>query len=167
MPVGKDRAAAGILRRELGHLPDGRAVHAYTLDNDADMLLRYQPRRYRHRDQRWWVATPLPMGSNGSVATTTTGSSISAARPVPGCTTTDRVACWSCIPPSRQSSSALATSWTSSLLGAGGARYQRGDGICLEPQHQPDAPNRLDFPSTVLRPGEMYTSTSVYRFTVA
>jgi aldose 1-epimerase len=53
------------------------------------------------------------------------------------------------------------------LLGAGGAHYQRGAGICLEPQHYPNSPNRPDFPSTVLRPREVYSSTSVYRFGVA
>ncbi|GAB3125194.1 galactose mutarotase [Streptomyces calidiresistens] len=45
------------------------------------------------------------------------------------------------------------------------AEYGRGSGLCLETQHFPDSPNRPDFPSTVLRPGEEYTSTTVYRFT--
>jgi aldose 1-epimerase len=36
-----------------------------------------------------------------------------------------------------------------------------------EPQHFPDAPNHANFPSTVLRPGEIYRHTSVYRFTCA
>ncbi|GAA1918683.1 galactose mutarotase [Streptomyces sodiiphilus] len=42
--------------------------------------------------------------------------------------------------------------------------FGRGSGLCLETQHFPDSPNRPDFPSTVLRPGEEYTSTTVYRF---
>lgn len=54
-----------------------------------------------------------------------------------------------------------------SLLGQGGALYRQGDGLCLEPQHFPDSPNRPDFPSTVLRPGEVFTSCTVYRFGVA
>ena len=37
-------------------------------------------------------------------------------------------------------------------------------GFCLEPQHFPDTPNRAEFPSTLLRPGERYQSTSVYTF---
>jgi aldose 1-epimerase len=53
------------------------------------------------------------------------------------------------------------------LVGAGGALYRQGDGLCLEPQHFPDSPNRSDFPSTVLRPGAVFTSTTVYRFGVA
>jgi aldose 1-epimerase len=39
-------------------------------------------------------------------------------------------------------------------------------GFCLEPQHYPDSPNRPDFPSTVLRPGERYQSSSHYTFGV-
>ncbi len=37
-------------------------------------------------------------------------------------------------------------------------------GFCLEPQHYPDSPNRTEFPSTLLRPGETYHSTTVYAF---
>jgi len=50
------------------------------------------------------------------------------------------------------------------LLGSGGQAYRQGDGLCLETQHHPDAPNRPDFPSTVLRPGEVFTSGTVHRF---
>jgi aldose 1-epimerase len=50
------------------------------------------------------------------------------------------------------------------LIGAGGRPYGRHGGIALETQHFPDSPNRADFPSTVLRPGELYASTTVYRF---
>ena len=39
--------------------------------------------------------------------------------------------------------------------------------IALETQHYPDSPNRPDFPSTVLRPGETYRSTTIYRFGVS
>ena len=37
--------------------------------------------------------------------------------------------------------------------------------LCLETQHFPDSPNKPDFPSVVLKPGDTYTSTTVYRFT--
>src|SRR5688572_24973167 len=37
-------------------------------------------------------------------------------------------------------------------------------GFCLEPQHYPDSPNRPEFPSTLLRPGEQYESMTVYTF---
>jgi aldose 1-epimerase len=37
-------------------------------------------------------------------------------------------------------------------------------GFCLEPQHYPDSPNRPEFPSTLLRPGERYESATVYAF---
>jgi aldose 1-epimerase len=49
-------------------------------------------------------------------------------------------------------------------VGKGGAVYEKRDGLCLETQHFPDSPNQPSFPSTVLRPGETYRSTTVYRF---
>lgn len=51
--------------------------------------------------------------------------------------------------------------------GRGGVLYRQGDGICLEPQHAPDSPHHPDWPSTILRPGEVYRSRTVYRFSVA
>lgn len=51
-----------------------------------------------------------------------------------------------------------------SLTGKGGAVYHKYTGLCLEPQHFPDAPNHANFPSTVLRPGEVYKHVSKYRF---
>jgi aldose 1-epimerase len=54
-----------------------------------------------------------------------------------------------------------------SLVGKGGVAYEQYAGLCLEPQHFPDAPNHANFPSTVLRPGEIYRHRSVYRFTCA
>lgn len=50
------------------------------------------------------------------------------------------------------------------VAGLGGARYGANAGICLEPQHVPDSPNLPHFPSTVLRPGEVYRQVSEYRF---
>ena len=51
-----------------------------------------------------------------------------------------------------------------SFNGKGGAVYHQYAGLCLEPQHFPDAPNHQNFPSTVLRAGEVYKHVSVYRF---
>ena len=51
-----------------------------------------------------------------------------------------------------------------SFTGKYGFVYEKYTGLCLEPQHFPDAPNHPNFPSTVLRPGEEYKHTSVYRF---
>jgi len=51
-----------------------------------------------------------------------------------------------------------------SLAGHGGEVLQRGAAVCLEPQHSPDSPHHADWPSTVLRPGQVYRSASVYRF---
>ena len=39
-------------------------------------------------------------------------------------------------------------------------------GLCLETQHYPDAPNKSNFPSTVLRPGETFRQTTIYKFSV-
>ncbi len=51
-----------------------------------------------------------------------------------------------------------------SLVGTSGRIYRQCDGFCLETQHFPDSPNHADFPSTVLRPGEVYRSSTVHRF---
>jgi aldose 1-epimerase len=51
-----------------------------------------------------------------------------------------------------------------SLVGSGGRIYRQSDGLCLETQHFPDSPNHAEFPSTVLRPGEIFRSTTVYAF---
>jgi aldose 1-epimerase len=53
---------------------------------------------------------------------------------------------------------------TGSNFGPGRRAYRQSDGLALETQHFPDSPNRPDFPSTVLRPGETYHSTTEYRF---
>lgn len=49
-------------------------------------------------------------------------------------------------------------------IGKGRTPYLRRSALCLETQHFPDSPNQPAFPSTVLRPGEIYRSTTVYRF---
>ncbi len=51
-----------------------------------------------------------------------------------------------------------------SLRGKGGKAYPRRAALCLETQHFPDTPNHPEFPSTVLRPGEKYATSTVYRF---
>jgi len=50
------------------------------------------------------------------------------------------------------------------LTGKGGAVYHHRTGFCLETQHYPDSPNKPEFPSTILRPGEEYRTTTVFRF---
>jgi aldose 1-epimerase len=51
-----------------------------------------------------------------------------------------------------------------SNLGKGGTPYRQRSGFCLETQHFPDSPNQSGFPSTVLRPGEQYATTTIYKF---
>jgi aldose 1-epimerase len=54
-----------------------------------------------------------------------------------------------------------------SSQGKEGASYPHRSGFCLETQHFPDSPNHSGFPSTVLRPGETFRETTVYRFGTA
>jgi aldose 1-epimerase len=51
-------------------------------------------------------------------------------------------------------------------IGKGGKAYAYRTGLCLETQHFPDSPNKPAFPTTVLRPGENFKSTTVYKFSV-
>jgi aldose 1-epimerase len=51
-----------------------------------------------------------------------------------------------------------------SITGKRGQVYRRRSGFCLETQHFPDSPNKPGFPSTVLKPGRRYQSTTVYKF---
>ncbi len=53
-----------------------------------------------------------------------------------------------------------------SVAGYSGRLYRQTDAVCFETQHFPDSPNQPHFPSVVLRPGEVYTSRTVYAFTV-
>ncbi|CBG73393.1 putative aldose 1-epimerase [Streptomyces scabiei 87.22] len=50
------------------------------------------------------------------------------------------------------------------LVGGSGRIYRQGDALCLETQHFPDSPNQPSYPSTVLRPGETYRSTTLHAF---
>jgi len=51
----------------------------------------------------------------------------------------------------------------STLVGTSGRMYRQGDAFALETQHFPDSPNHANFPNTVLRPGELYNTTSSYQ----
>ncbi len=52
------------------------------------------------------------------------------------------------------------------LTGKNGIKYEKNAGLCLETQHFPDSPNHPNFPDTFLRPGNKYTSTTIYKFGV-
>ena len=51
-----------------------------------------------------------------------------------------------------------------SLTGKDARVYQQRYGLCLETQHYPDSPNKPAFPTTVLRKGARYHTTTIYRF---
>jgi aldose 1-epimerase len=52
------------------------------------------------------------------------------------------------------------------LTGKSGRAYTRRSGFCLETQHFPDSPNKPNFPSTILKPGDEYRSRTVFTFGV-
>jgi aldose 1-epimerase len=52
------------------------------------------------------------------------------------------------------------------IVGKKGIVYARRSALCLETQHYPDSPNQVAFPTTVLKPGETYQTTTVYKFSV-
>ena len=53
-----------------------------------------------------------------------------------------------------------------SIIGRGNTNYDFRNGFCLETQHYPDSPNKPHFPSTLLKPGEKFTSKTIYRFSM-
>ncbi len=53
-----------------------------------------------------------------------------------------------------------------SETGHGGIVYNYRSGFCLESGHYPDSPNHPEFPTTILNPGEVYETTTIYRFSV-
>ena len=50
------------------------------------------------------------------------------------------------------------------VRGKGGKIYNNHFGFCLETQHYPDSPNKPDFPSVILRPGEIYSTVTIFKF---
>jgi len=50
-----------------------------------------------------------------------------------------------------------------SCVGKSGKPYPKRSGFCLETQHYPDSPNQSAFPSTLLNPGDIYSTTTIYR----
>ena len=59
------------------------------------------------------------------------------------------------------------SNWTTgNFEGKKGQRYPERSAFCLETQHYPDSPNKPEYPTTVLRPGETFQSQTMYKFTV-
>ena len=55
---------------------------------------------------------------------------------------------------------------TGNFVGKNGQRYPERAALCLETQHFPDSPNKPEYPSTVLRPGETFESRTTYKFSI-
>jgi aldose 1-epimerase len=51
-------------------------------------------------------------------------------------------------------------------VGKSGAAYHKRSAFCLETQHFPDSPNQPNFPSSVLKPGEQFTQTTIFKFAI-
>lgn len=56
--------------------------------------------------------------------------------------------------------------WLDGTTGVDGYTYDKHTAFCLETQHYPDSPNKPDFPTTILKPGETYRHTTVHTFSV-
>ena len=56
--------------------------------------------------------------------------------------------------------------WADGYKGQHGATFGKHSGLCFEAQHFPDSPNRAHFPSTQLKPGEVYVQKTIYKFGV-
>ena len=56
---------------------------------------------------------------------------------------------------------------TKQFRGIGGAVYGRHPAVCLETQHYPDSVNHTNFPSTIVRPGQAFKSTTVFKFSAS
>jgi len=52
------------------------------------------------------------------------------------------------------------------VTGKKGIVYKQRSAICLEVQHYPDSPNKPDWPSVILEPGQTYNSRCIYKFTL-
>ena len=52
------------------------------------------------------------------------------------------------------------------VTGKGGIVYNKRASVCLETQHYPDSPNKPQWPSVILEPGQTYHSECIYKFTV-
>lgn len=53
------------------------------------------------------------------------------------------------------------------IIGKGGALYKKHGAFCLEPQKYPDAVNRSEFPSVLIKPGEIYSHNILFKFGVS
>ena len=134
-----------------GHRPGGRhadGLHQVDQDRQAHPRLRFQQLQFGRGYDHNWV-----LDRHGS------GLELAARLEDPG---SGRVLEVLTVEPGIQFYSGNFLDGT--VVGTSGRAYRQGDGLALETQHYPDSPNHDNFPSTVLRPGEKYDTTTVYRF---
>jgi aldose 1-epimerase len=143
-PVDEGLIPTGELRPVEGTPMDFRQPHAIgeRIDSDDEQL------QFGHGYDHNWVLN----NSNGSLAL--------AAR-VYESTTGRMMEVWTTEPGLQFYSGNFLDG---SLTGKDNQVYKYRYGFCLETQHFPDSPNKPDFPSTILRPGETYSTETIYRF---
>jgi aldose 1-epimerase len=113
--------------------------------NDADPILQYGP----GYDHNWVINKPLgQLGLQARVVEPTSGRVLEVLSDQPGL------------------QFYAGNFLDGSLTGKDGKVYPRRSGFCMEPQHYPDSPNKPNFPSVELKPGETYHNTIIYKFSV-
>ncbi len=111
--------------------------------NDPDPVLQYGP----GYDHNWVINKPLgQMGLMARVTEPTTGRVMEVYSDQPGL------------------QFYAGNFLDGSMVGKNGAVYKIHDAFCMEPQHFPDSPNKPNFPSVELKPGETYHNTIIYKF---
>ena len=141
-PVNQDQIPTGELRSVAGTPFDFRQSHAIgERIGDADEQLRIA----RGYDQNWVLnRADGRMGLAASIYEPGSGRLLEVL--------TDQ--------PALQ----FYTANTLDAIGKGGRHYRAHAAICVETQHYPDSPNQPGFPSTELKAGEMFESTTIFRF---
>jgi aldose 1-epimerase len=113
--------------------------------NDPDPILQYGP----GYDHNWVINKPLgKLGLMARVVEPTSGRVLEVLSDEPGL------------------QFYAANSLDGSLIGKEGKVYQRRSAFCMEPEHYPDSPNKPNFPSVELKPGQIFHNTIVYKFSV-
>jgi aldose 1-epimerase len=146
-PTDADLIPDGRVEAVAGTPLDFRQVRRVGMPGTDGMRLRYDHNFLLRRDRcEPSVATGLDLAHAATLASEKSGIAMQLWTTEPACQLYDGAKLGVRVP------------------GLDGVRYGPSAGLCLEPQHVPDSPNLPQFPSTVLRPGNVYRQVSEYRF---
>jgi len=137
----------GIYRNIIGTPMDFKSPHLISRDIDAD----YDQLKYAGGYDHSWI---LNKSSNGALSFAASAYEPESGRFMEVFTTEPSVQFFT------------GNSLNGSQVGKSGVAYLKRTGFCFETQHLPDSPNHPNFPSTVLRPGEKFESTTIFKFSV-